>query len=252
MKRVDNSYPYLYLEHGNLFRKDSLILFKDKTGLETTIPTDSFVMVLCGPGVSFTSNAISHLCNTECYLTISSSAEIPKCFLTTFPKIGNPVNSIKQYKISCNRNIRFATAKEILKLRFADQNFKNIKSLNELMLKEARLTKKIYKNIFGSEFIRNYESDSDNTNKKINIASNAIYNYCGCIIHLMGFSPHIGFLHGVKRNAFVFDLSEIFKTEKFYKIINEKENIGDLLKTINIFMQERKPLLLKFLENVSD
>jgi CRISPR/Cas system-associated endonuclease Cas1 len=41
---------------------------------------------------------------------------------------------------------------------------------------------------------------------------------------MLGLSLHIGFIHGNTRNAFVFDLSEFYKTIPFYEKIKKNSN----------------------------
>jgi CRISPR-associated protein Cas1 len=249
MKKIKNSIPFIYLEHGTLFRKDADIVFKNKES-ETHVPLDSFITIMLGPGVNFSSNAVSHIARNDCFIAISSSDQMPKVFLTTFNRIGNPEYSIKQVEIYQNRNTKLDASKKLIFNKFKDESFLEQKSTNELMLKEARVTKKMYRNIFGEEFTRNFSRDSDEVNRKINIGNNAVYNYCSAVIHLLGLSPHLGVLHGKKRNALVFDFSEIFKNEEYYNIINNTNDIKETLQKISIHCRTYHPQLMEYIEDV--
>jgi CRISPR/Cas system-associated endonuclease Cas1 len=250
MKKIINGYPFLYLEHGSLYRKDETIIFENKLGKQQ-IPLDSFIMLMFGPGVSFSSNAVSNMVNNECFIAISSASQNPKVFLTTFCETGNANFTINQVSLFSNRNSRFSIAKSIMKDKFQDDTFENCKSTNELMLKEARITRKLYSSIFGNDFKRSYDKKSDFSNAKINIANNAVYNYCGAIIHLLGLCPHIGFIHGKIRNAFIFDLSELIKTEEYYKLVNLSPDFKTMLNETNLFIKSTKQKkVMEFLQNV--
>lgn len=250
MKRIINGIPFLYLERGKLYRKDDSIIFENKDG-QQFIPLDSFIMLLFGPGVSFSSNAVSNMVNKECFIGISSASQTPKVFLSTFCETGNANMTINQVEIFSNRNLKFKIAKEIMNKKFVTTSFDDCKCTNELMLKEARITKTLYKNIFGEDFIRTYDKKSDFINAKINIANNAVYNYCGAIIHLLGMCPHIGVIHGKIRNAFIFDISELIKTEEYYNIVYKSENFKDMLNYVNVFIKQYKQNnIMEFLQNV--
>jgi CRISP-associated protein Cas1 len=250
VKKLLNGFPFLYLEHGSLYRKDETIIFENQEGKQQ-VPLDSFIMLMLGPGVSFSSNAVSNMVNKECFIAISSASQNPKVFLSAFCETGNADFTINQVSLFSNRNVRFSIAKQIMIEKFKDISFDNCKSTNELMLKEARITKKLYENIFGKEFKRIYDKKSDFVNAKINIANNALYNYCGSIIHLLGLCPHIGFIHGKIRNAFIFDLSELIKVEEYYKLINSSVDFKSMLNKINIFIKnEKQKNIMEFLQNV--
>ena len=238
MKKIINGIPFLYLEHGSIYRKDETIIFENVNGKQQ-LPLDSFIMLMFGPGVSFSSNAVSNLVKNECFIAISSASQVPKVFLSTFCETGNAELTIKQVELYSNRNSKFSIAKLIMNEKFKNSSFDECKSTNELMLKEGRLTKLMYRNVFGENFTRTYERKSDFINAKINIANNAIYNYCGSIIHLIGLSPHIGFIHGKVRNAFIFDLSELIKTEDYYKIINDAVDFKDMLMNLSVFIKKK-------------
>jgi len=206
---------------------------------------------MLGPGVSFSSNAVSNMVKNECFISISSASQTPKVFLSTFCETGNADFTLNQVELFSNRNSRFSIAKSIMIEKFKDNSFEICKSTNELMLKEARITKKLYENIFGKYFRRIYDKKSDFVNAKINIANNAVYNYCGSIIHLLGLCPHIGFIHGKIRNAFIFDLSELIKTEDYYKILNVSLDFKSMLNEVNIFIKNNKQKnIMEFLQNV--
>lgn len=249
MKKIENSFPFLYLEKCSFYRKNDSLIIEDKNNKQQ-IPLNSFLVLLFGPGVSFSSNAVSHLANNNCFVGISSSAQTPKIFLTTFSNMGNAnytLNQIEKFNIRKERN---AIVKKLLQNKFGI-DFTRCKCIKETMLKEARLVKKIYKKTFGSSFKRDYNRNSDDLNKRINIANNSLYNYCGSLIHLMGLSPHIGFLHGKKRNAFIFDLSEIIKTEEYYEIIKNNYDIKEMLMNISKFIyNEKQKKILEFIEDV--
>jgi CRISPR-associated protein Cas1 len=249
MKRVFNSRPILYLERGSLYRKDSSIIFQNSKD-KYHIPLDSFTVILFGTGVKLSSNAVSFMARNNCFIAISSCDQCPKAFMSNISESGNPLYSIKQAETSLSKIKRLEASRKLMSEKFGDEINLNMRSTNELMLSEARNTKRVYHEVFGKNFKRDYNRDSDFVNKLINIGSNALYNYCAAVIHIMGLSPHLGILHGTTRNAFVFDLSEIFKTKRFYHIIAMSTNISSMLVDVSDLFHERNKVLEKFIKDV--
>lgn len=251
MKKIKSTFPYLYLEHGSLYRKDHNIVFQNKEGYNH-IPLDSFLFLLIGSGVKISSNCMSHISNNDCFVCISSSKNIPKMFLTNFCSMGNSEYVIRQCELCNSKSGQINVSKRILNKRFNTENFNSCRSYNEILLKEARYTKKIYKEVFGKNFKREYKNN-DKINKLLNISNNALYGYCSAIIHMIGLSPHIGFLHGTRRNAFVFDLSEYIKDYDYYKLLSYQHDnaIKDSLRNISKFIFEKKQkIILNEIKNV--
>jgi CRISPR/Cas system-associated endonuclease Cas1 len=118
------------------------------------------------------------------------------------------------------------------------------------MLREARVTKKMYRELFGDDFRRNFERDSDDVNKRINIANNALYNYCGAIVHMLGLCPHFGVLHGKTRNSLILDLSEIIKVREYYSLLTTNREYGIMLKDVADMCFNKQETLIRFIEDV--
>ena len=250
---LKNLNPWCYLEHGSLYRKDDFIIFENKNSVNQ-IPMDSFAMILIGPGVSISSNCLSHMGKYNGIVVISSSSAVPKMLFSASPSSGNFKLTEKQANLYSTQKKRLDIAQQFCEMRFPQEKerIKITRSFKELLGVEGSIVKKVYKEVFGKEFIRNYEA-SDSINKLINIGNNALYSYAYTICLHLGLSPHLGFYHRTRKNGLLFDLGDCLKTKEYYDLIQKYSTLSineSLKKLANIIYGEKNRQLIKGVLNV--
>lgn len=102
-----------------------------------------------------------------------------------------------------------------------NKNIDNMKTLQELLLLEARLTKKLYHTIaaarLDSSFKRNRRlkkiiTVQDKINHRLDHGNYMLYGAASAALHCLGISFSFPILHGVTRNGgLVMDLADVFK-----------------------------------------
>jgi CRISPR-associated protein Cas1 len=102
--------------------------------------------------------------------------------------------------------------------RFPDAELDG-KNLKEMMGMEGHRVRKFYQvkaeeygvGWKGRRFIPGKMELSDVTNQVLTSANAALYGILCSIVHTMGYSPHIGFIHSGSPLPFVYDLADLYK-----------------------------------------
>lgn len=65
----------------------------------------------------------------------------------------------------------------------------------------------------GRSFVPEKFCFSDTTNKILTACNAALYGITSSVIHALGYSPHIGFIHSGSPLPFVYDISDLYKAD---------------------------------------
>ena len=65
----------------------------------------------------------------------------------------------------------------------------------------------------GRSFVPNHFQLSSTTNQILTACNAALYGVTASVIHALGYSPHIGFVHTGSPLPFVYDISDLYKAE---------------------------------------
>ena len=211
---------------------------------ELNIPMD-LGMLLIGPGVSISSNSIMFAIKNWLHLAFSSETNVPTGIIPTTGKLGSREFAKNQALFYSDDKKSLDYALVLLKKRFDDIDITPSASIEQIRGIEGIKVKNLYKQIFGSNFKRNF-SAIDQINVNINLSNNAIYNLVQLSCIQFGLSPHLGLIHK-KRNSFVYDVSDSFKTYDYYNIIKQSPSSKDCLLLLNKYL-----LSIKFFNQIED
>ena len=97
----------------------------------------------------------------------------------------------------------------------------NDKSLSEMMGMEGARVKDLYKVTAekygikwdGRDYVPGKLNLSDTTNKILTCCNVALYGILLSVVHALGYSPRIGFIHSGCPLPFVYDLADLYKPE---------------------------------------
>lgn len=236
---LKNRFPFWYFEHCSVYRKDNNLILKSENH-EIEIPYDNVGMILLGPGVNISSNSISHAIKHKTQISISTSNQVPSAILSTKGYHGSGEWAYQQAITSINKNKKMIKAKYLTELRFPHLKneimlAKNIRTVQGIEGAEVR---KIYQKVFGQSFKRTH-TDEDPMNYRINIANNALYNLLMIVCIEYGLSPHLAFIHGKRRNGFIYDLADVFKTVEYYTLIKKSKDIKTCLKNLSNYLYNK-------------
>ena len=219
LPRVKDKYPFLYLEHGRLAIDDSSVKWIDSDGNVVRIPIATICSLFLGPGTTVTHEAIKVLSAANC-----SVCWMGEDSLLFYAFGDSPTSDTKnfrfQMKAAANPTTRLSVAKRMFQDRFPGEDLTN-RNLSDLRGMEGRRVKALYleKATYyrvgwsGRSFVPNHFQLSSTTNKILTACNAALYGVTASVIHALGYSPHIGFVHTGSPLPFVYDISDLYKAE---------------------------------------
>lgn len=217
--QVKDKYPFVYLEHGRLEIDDSSVKWIEATGHVISIPCATVNTILLGPGTSVTHAAIKSMSESNCTVCWIGSDSL-LYYATGETPTANTYNLKKQISLYSNSQKKLETARTLFSFRFPDLELKE-KSLSEMMGMEGYRVKALYKNVAekyeipwdGRNYIPGKINLSDTTNKILTCCNVALYGILLSVVHALGFSPRIGFIHSGCPLPFVYDIADLYKPE---------------------------------------
>lgn len=217
--QVKDKYPFVYLEHGRLEIDDSSVKWIEATGHVISIPCATVNTILLGPGTSVTHAAIKSMSESNCTVCWIGSDSL-LYYATGETPTANTYTLKKQISLYSNSKKKLETARTLFSFRFPDLELKE-KSLSEMMGMEGYRVKELYKKVAekyeipwdGRNYIPGKINLSDTTNKILTCCNVALYGILLSVVHALGFSPRIGFIHSGCPLPFVYDIADLYKPE---------------------------------------
>ena len=217
--QVKDKYPFVYLEHGRLEIDDSSVKWIEATGHVISIPCATVNTILLGPGTSVTHAAIKSMSESNCTVCWIGSDSL-LYYATGETPTANTYNLKKQISLYSNSKKKLETARTLFSFRFPKLELKE-KSLSEMMGMEGYRVKELYKKVAekyeipwdGRNYIPGKINLSDTTNKILTCCNVALYGILLSVVHALGFSPRIGFIHSGCPLPFVYDIADLYKPE---------------------------------------
>ena len=219
LPQAKDRYPFLYLEHGRLAIDDSSVKWIDKTGSVIRLPIATISALFLGPGTSVTHEAIKILAASIC-----SVFWVGEDCLLFYAAGDSPTadtrNFRHQMEMACSPACRLEVARRMFLARFQGVDISE-KSLSELMGMEGRRVKELYEQKArtyqvgwtGRSFTPGKFELSSVTNQILTSCNAALYGVVCSVIHAMGYSPHIGFVHTGSPLPFVYDIADLYKED---------------------------------------
>ena len=218
LPRVDDKYPFLYLEHGRLEIDDSSLKWIDAEGACVRLPAATLQCLLLGPGTSITHEAVkvASMCNCSlCWV----GEESLLFYASGITPTSTTRNIQRQAKLTTHPQASLDIARLMFTRRFPDVDVSS-KSLQELMGMEGCRVRQLYQDKAleygvgwkGRAFTPGKFELSDLTNQIMTAANAALYGIIASVIHSLGYSPHLGFVHSGSPLPLVYDLADLYKS----------------------------------------
>lgn len=209
---------FLYLEQCRLSRQDNALKAEDKTGF-VLIPSHAFLVLLCGPGTTVTHRAIELTADSGTTLLWVGEGN------AKFIGLGRPLTGGTQLlqlqaKYVSSPRLHMEVVKRMYSLRYPDEDLTGL-TLQQLRGKEGTRVKKEYARQakeWGVEWSgRAYKPDDfaggDPVNRALSVANNCLYALSLSVVHGLGLSPGLGFIHVGHENSFIYDIADLYKAE---------------------------------------
>jgi len=269
LPQVKDKYPFIYLERGRLEVDDSSIKWIDSEGDVIRLPAATLNCILLGPGTSVTHEAIKVLGSANCGVCWVGEDSL-LFYGAGITPTSNTRNMRHQMKLAASPTNSLKTARNFFAKRFKDENLEG-KSLREMMGMEGFRQKRLYEEKAkkygvgwkGRSYIPGKFQLSDITNQILSGTNAALYGIICSVIHSLGYSPHIGFIHSGSPLPFVYDLADLYKEyhtidlaffltlemggnynkhrvgEEFKKRVLEKDLLVQIIKDISDILGEK-------------
>ena len=251
LPRIRERYPFLYLEHGRLEIDDSSIKWLSADREVFRLPAATISTLLLGPGTSVTHEAVKILASlntTVCWIGEDSLV----FYAVGQTPTANTRNLKKQLELAMDPGKSLAIAKKMFLYRFPDATVRN-KKLGTLMTMEGARVRALYAELAEKYLVlwkgRSYKlgefKHSDLTNQLITSCNSALYAIISSVIHSLGLSPRVGFIHSGSPLPFVYDIADLYKEylvfDLAFALTNEMAGVYD-----------RRIVLDRFRERVID
>ncbi len=219
LPRITDKYPFIYLERGRLEIDDSSLKWIDAQGLCIHLPVAIISCILLGPGTSVTHEAVKIAAAANC--TLCWIGEDSLLFYSAgFTPTSNSINIQRQARLSCDAELSLNVAKKMFARRFPGIDLEK-KTLQELMGMEGLRVRELYLSCAqkygvgwkGRSFVPGKFELSDLVNKILTVTNAALYGIICSVVHSLGYSPHLGFIHSGSPLPFVYDLADLYKAD---------------------------------------
>ncbi len=219
LPRVKDKYPFLYLERGRLEIDDSSVKWIDCDTNVVRLPIATINCLLLGPGTSVTHEAIKVIADSNCGICWVGEDSL-LFYAGGQSPTSDSRNMREQLRIAGDPKKSLEVARRMFSRRFRDIDLTD-KSLNEMMGLEGARVRSLYEEKAemygvgwkGRRYIPGAFELSDVTNKILTSCNAALYGILGSVVHSLGYSPHIGFIHSGSPLPFIYDLADLYKED---------------------------------------
>lgn len=244
--------PFLYLESGKIYINNKKQLLFAKTNELLEIKAEKYVCIVIGKECEISNESIKMISQHRTLIAFTHH-KMGYVLMTSYNnKRGNL--RIRQLKIVSNKRLKLAAAKQLIRLRnkelpsFLNKIVIGKKSINEIMLYEARWTKQSYREtarITGQIWLgRKYALKRQ---PGIFIINRLLYTLAYLAIVSLGLDPSLGIIHNHRSGmGLAFDIADIFKpsiswmhgmssvpsSDLLFKIVDEKQIFNKMIKII--------------------
>lgn len=217
LPQIRDKYPFLYLERGRLEVDDSSVKWLDADGQVIPLPIATINTLLLGPGTSITHEAVKTMVAANC--SVSWVGEDSLLFYAAgFLPTADTRNLKQQIKLAADDDKALEVARQMYARRFPDAELAG-KSLAAMMGMEGQRVRSLYQQKAehyqvgwqGRQYVPGKMALSDITNQVLTSYNAALYGILCSVIHSLGYSPHIGFIHSGSPLPFVYDMADLYK-----------------------------------------
>ncbi len=217
LPQVKDKYPFIYLERGRLEIDDSSVKWIDSECHVVRLPVATLSTLLLGPGTSITHEAVKTAVAANCSICWVGEDSL-LFYAAGFLPTADTRNLKRQMELAVSREKSLKVAKKMFSKRFPESDLKG-KTLKEMMGMEGHRVRAMYQKMAekygvgwkGRSYVPGKMTLSDVTNQILTATNAALYGILCSVVHAMGFSPHIGFIHSGSPLPFVYDLSDLYK-----------------------------------------
>ena len=217
LPRIKDKYPFIYLERGRLEIDDSSVKWIDSEGNVIRLPVATINTLLLGPGTSVTHEAVKTAAAGNCSICWVGEDSLLFYAAGHIPT-ANTRHFKKQMLLAASDEGSLMVARRMFAFRFPDADLEG-KTLKEMMGMEGYRVRVTYEQKAekygvgwkGRRFTPGKFKFGDVTNQVLTATNAALYGILCSVIHGLGYSLRIGFIHAGSPLPFVYDLADLYK-----------------------------------------
>ena len=218
LSKISDRVTFLYLEHAKLNRVDSAISVVDSQGT-VYIPAAIISVLFLGPGVDVTHRAMELM--GEAGMSVVWVGEEGVRQYAHGRALNHSSTLLQaQAKLVSNNRSRLKVARKMYQMRFPGIDVSNL-TMQQLRGKEGARVRKVYQEQSQKTGVswsrREYKVDdfeaSTPINQALTAAHQALYGLSYSVIVALGASAGLGFVHTGHDLSFVYDFSDLYKSE---------------------------------------
>lgn len=217
--RFDDRLSFLYVDRAIIKHTANGIAIHELDGT-TEVPVASLSLLMLGPGVSITHEAIKSLADNNCLLVWAGEFGV-RFYACGMGGARHSRNLLRQARLALDERTRLQVVIRMYCQRFTDETIDPGLTLQQLRGKEGIRVRQAYAQASkdtGVEWVgRNYARQDwyagDPVNRALSAANACLYGLVHAAILSAGYSPAIGFIHTGKQLSFVYDIADLYKAE---------------------------------------
>lgn len=183
---------------------------------DISIPTDSYNVLMLGPGSSITHQAVA-LMARDGVSAVWVGDGVGVWYAQGYPLTRSNELVVRQANIVSDEHSRRQAAIRLYELRFRGMRslFEECDTVKEMQLAEARLMKNVYSGNAkrtGVSWVRRDTSGAlDAVNNAMTLAHSCLYAITTSVIGALSLSTGLGVVHHGNYRAFVLDIADVYK-----------------------------------------
>lgn len=206
----------LTLERARISVEDATVI-ASAAGSVLAIPSHTLTAMFLGPGTTITHQAAVALADSGVTLIWTGSGAV-RAYSAITPLAVRADLFHRQVEAWSDRMQRLRVARTLYGLRFPDAADCTGMTMRQLRAAEGRRVRDRYRDVAGANGLTWIRRDtdwdrSDDLNRAITTAYQALYGAALAAIQALGLHPGLGFIHTGKLQAFVYDIADLYKTE---------------------------------------
>lgn len=217
LPQVKDKYPFIYLERGRLEIDDASVKWIDCDSHIIRLPIATLNCLLLGPGTSITHEAVKVVAQANCSLCWVGEDGL-LFYASGQTPTSDTRNMREQIKRSADPKKSVEVARRMFARRFPEADLAG-KSLQVMMGMEGYRVRALYEQKSleygvgwkGRSFAPGKFELGDITNQILTSCNAALYGILSSVVHSMGYSPHVGFIHSGSPLPFIYDLADLYK-----------------------------------------
>ncbi len=218
LPRIGDRVTFLYIEHAKVHRQDSAVTVLDQRGT-LKIPAAMVGVLLLGPGTDISHRAVELIGDVGTALIWVGERGVR--YYAHGRALARSTRYLeRQAKLVTNNRTRLEIARRMYQMRFPNEDVSKL-TMQQLRGREGARVRGLYRKLSKQHNVqwdgRVYDVDEHDAgtvvNQAISCANVCLYGLVYSVVVALGMSPGLGFIHTGHDQSFVFDVSDLYKSE---------------------------------------